>query len=318
MKSSQQVNLITVTLNPAIDKTVEINDLKVGSVNRVSSIRIDAGGKGINVSKVIKCLGGESKAFGILAGKNGEFIKDYLDSLEIKNDFVFTSGETRTNLKIIDSFNNSNTDINEPGNMVSSYDLAKVEEKIFKSISENSILILSGSIPAGVPKNIYAAWISKAKEQGAKTILDADGELLEEGLKSGPYLVKPNIHELEKLCNKKLESLYDVVKAAEIFFNHGVEKVVVSLGKDGGLFIDKENIVHAEGLKVPVKSTVGAGDSMVAALALAIERRYSLEETVVLSTAVSAANVMTSGTEPADLKDILELKKKVKFQYIKI
>lgn len=316
MKSLQQIRLVTVTLNPAVDKTVEINDFKTGSVNRISSVRIDAGGKGINVSKVIKSLGGESKALGILSGKNGEFIKEYLDSLEISNDFVFTSGETRTNLKIIDSLNHSNTDINEPGNIVTTEELNEVEKSIFKSLNKDSILILSGSIPKGVPHNIYAVWIEKAKAIGSKTILDADGELLKEGLKSGPYLVKPNIHELERVCGKKLESIEAVINAAEGFFDYGIEKIVVSLGGDGALFIDKNNKIHAEGIKVPVKSTVGAGDSMVAALALSIERQYSLEETVTLSMAVSAANVMTSGTEPADFKDILELQKKVKFKYL--
>ncbi|SKA85867.1 fructose-1-phosphate kinase [Clostridium sp. USBA 49] len=316
MKPLQQIKLVTVTLNPAVDKTVEINDFKAGDVNRISSIRLDAGGKGINVSKVIKSLNGESIALGILSGKNGEFIRDYLNSLNIENNFVFTKGETRTNLKIIDSINKKNTDINEPGNIVSIEDLNRLEESIFKVVNKDSILILSGSVPEGVPKDIYAVWIKKAKEQGAKTILDADGELLKEGVKAGPYLVKPNIHELEKFCNKKLESMKDIVKASEEFFKYGVERVVVSLGKDGGLFIDKDNVIHAEGIKVPVKSTVGAGDSMVAALALSIERNYSLEKAVVLSTAVSAANVMTSGTEPAELKDILELEKKVKFKYI--
>jgi 1-phosphofructokinase len=318
MKPSQQTRIITITLNPAIDKTVEIDDFKTGSVNRVSSIRVDAGGKGINVSKVVKSLEGESRALGILAGKNGEFIKGYLDSLNIENDFAFIQGETRTNLKIIDNINHSNTDINEPGSVVSAEDLAKIEENIFGAINEEAIIVLSGSTPAGVPKDIYGTWIKRARQSGAKVILDADGELLKEGLKSGPYLIKPNIHELERLCDKKLESIEDIIKAAQKFHEYGIERIVVSLGGDGALFIDKGKIVRAEGLKVPVKSTVGAGDSMVAALALASEKGYSIEETVVLATAVSAANVMTSGTQPAELKDILELKKKVKFEYIKL
>lgn len=318
MKLSQLTRIITITLNPAIDKTVEIDDFKVGSVNRVSSIRVDAGGKGINVSKVVKSLGGASRAHGILAGKNGEFIKGYLDSLNIENDFIFIQGETRTNLKIIDRFNHNNTDINEPGNVVSLHDLTMVEENFFSAINEESILILSGSTPAGVPKDIYGTWIKRAKQFGAKTILDADGELFKEGLMAGPYLVKPNIHELEMFYEKKLESIDEVIHAAKKIFEFGVERVVVSLGRDGALFVEKDNLVRAEGLKVPVRSTVGAGDSMVAALALAIEKRYSLEETVVLATAVSAANVMTSGTQPAELKDIFELEKKVKFEYIKL
>jgi 1-phosphofructokinase len=318
MKPSQKSRIITVTLNPAIDKTVEINDLKVGNVNRISSVRVDAGGKGINVSKVIKSLGGESLALGILAGRNGEFINAYLDSLNIDNEFIFVEGETRTNLKVIDTFNHSNTDINEPGNPVKPEDLSRAQESIFREINEKSILILSGSVPEGIPKNIYGSWIITAKQLGAKTILDADGELLKEGLKAGPYLVKPNIHELEKFYDKKLNSMNEVIKAASELFEFGIEKIVVSLGEDGGLFMDKNNVIHAKGLSVPVKSTVGAGDSMVAALAVALEREYSLEETVVLATATSAANVMTSGTQPAELEAILDLAKKVKFEQIKL
>jgi 1-phosphofructokinase len=317
MKPSQQTKIITITLNPAIDKTVEIENLKTGEVNRLSSVRLDAGGKGINVSKVVKSLGGESKALGFLAGKNGEYIKGYLDSLEIENNFVFVSGETRTNMKIIDRVKNENTDINEPGSPISVEDLIELDERIFSEVKEDSILVFSGSIPAGIPKNIYHTWIKKAKELGAKTILDADGVLLKEGVQAGPYLVKPNIHELESFYNEKLESTEDVIKVAKRFFEYGVEKIVVSLGGDGGLFIDKDNVIHAKGLKVPVRSTVGAGDSMVAALAVAMEREYSLEDTVILSSAASAANVMTSGTQPAELKDILELEKQVKFEYKK-
>jgi 1-phosphofructokinase len=317
MKPSQQIKIITITLNPAIDKTVELDNLKTGEVNRLSSVRLDAGGKGINVSKVVKSLGGESKALGFLAGKNGEYIKGYLNSLEIENNFVFVNGETRTNMKIIDRVKNENTDINEPGNPISVEDLIELDERIFSEAKKDSIIVFSGSIPAGIPKNIYCTWIKKAKELGAKTILDADGELLREGVQAGPYLVKPNIHELEKFCNAKLENIEDIINAAKRFFEYGTQKIVVSLGGDGGLFIDKDNIIHAKGLKVPVGSTVGAGDSMVAALAVAMEREYSLEETVILSTATSAANVMTSGTQPAELKDVLELSKQVKFENIK-
>lgn len=309
--------VITITLNPAIDKTVEINEFNIGGVNRVSSMRIDAGGKGINVSKVIKSLDGKSKALGILAGENGKYIKNYLDKLQIDNNFVFLSGETRTNLKIIDAANHTNTDINEIGNPVSNEELKKVEKSIFDELAKENVVVFSGSVPAGVPKNIYRAWIKQVNEYGAKAILDADGELLQEGIKAGPYLIKPNIHELERLYNKELESINEVAETAKDLFKYGIEKIVVSLGEDGALFIDSKNIIHAYGLKVDVKSTVGAGDSMVAALALSLEKGYSLEETVQLAVATSAANVMTSGTQPADISIIRELKKKVEFEYIK-
>jgi len=307
----------TITLNPAVDKTVEIDNFKVGNVNRVSTQRVDAGGKGINVSKVIKSLGGESKALGLLAGRNGQFIKSYLDSIEIDNKFIFVNGETRTNIKVIDKINGTNTDINEPGTFIPEEDLQKVELSIFDNLSKDSIVIFSGSVPQGIPKSIYGKWINKAKGLGIKTVLDADGELLKEGIEAGPYMVKPNIHELEKFFNKKLESTEAVIEAAKSLLNYGINEVVVSLGEDGALFINKEEIILAHGLSVQVKSTVGAGDSMVAALAYSMEKGLKLEETVILSVATSAANVMTSGTQPADINEISGLMKDVKFEYIK-
>lgn len=308
--------IITVTLNPAIDKTVTIDDFKINSVNKVSSIRLDAGGKGINVSKVIKTLGGESKALGILAGSNGQFIKNYLDAAEIKNDFIFVEGETRTNLKVVDKVRNTNTDINEAGIPVSKEAVNKLEDKIFKGLDENSIVVFSGSAPSSMPIDIYKTLVMKAKSCGAKTVLDADGELLKEGIKSGPYLIKPNIHELEALFNEKLENTEDVIKVCKRFFDYGIEVIVVSLGGEGALFITKDKAIKAEGLKVEVKSTVGAGDSMVAALAFSLEKGYSLEEAVELSVAASAANVTTSGTEPASFDIVLQLKKKVNYKMV--
>jgi 1-phosphofructokinase len=230
---------------------------------------------------------------------------------------VFGNGETRVNLKIVDRVNKSNTDINEPGFPISTDDLGKLEKNILNLLDENSIVVFSGSIPAGVPRDIYKTLIEKIKKYGAKTILDADGDLLKEGIQAGPYMVKPNINELERFCSKRLDNTSDVIRACKEFFKYGVKQVVVSLGKDGALFIKEEAVVLAHGLNVEVKSTVGAGDSMVAALAFSMERGYSLEEAVRLSVAASAANVMTSGTQAAELNQILELEKRVELEYIK-
>ena len=306
----------TITLNPAVDKTIEINNFSVGNVNRVTSIRIDAGGKGINVSKVIKNLGGESKAMGIVSGKPGQFIKEYLDDIKILNDFVFTKGETRTNIKVVDMINHTNTDINEAGPQASLKDLNELNDKIFDNINSEDILIMSGSVPSNVDKKIYGNWIAKAKEKGAKTILDADGELLKYGILAGPYLVKPNIDELEGMFNKKINGVHEIVEIAKGLLEYGIIIVAVSLGGEGAIFITKENTIYAHGLKVDVKSTVGAGDSMVAALAYSIEKGLSFEETVKLSVATGAANVMTEGTKASDIKTIVELKKQVVFEYL--
>ena len=307
----------TVTMNPAIDKTVEIDNFRVGTVNRISSMRIDAGGKGINVSKTIKALEGSSLATGILAGRNGEYIKSYLDHMGIDNDFLFVKGETRTNVKVVDKLSHTNTDINEPGSDVSAEDLSLLEKKIFSSMGKDSILVLSGSMPSNVPDGIYKEWTERAKKSGARVILDSDGELLREGIKAGPYLVKPNINELERLLSRKLDSMDKIVKAAKSLLKSGVEIVAVSLGAEGAVFANRDAAIHAEGLSVDVRSTVGAGDAMVASMAVALHRGYSFEKAVTLSVAAGAANVATHGTQPPELVDILHYENQVHFSYLK-
>lgn len=307
----------TVTLNPAVDKTVEVDNFKVDAVNRVSSIRIDAGGKGINVSKMVKTLGGETCAFGILAGRSGNYIKEYLDRSCIENDFVFTAGETRTNLKVIDRLQHTNTDINDPGPYVSTEKIMELEGKIFKSIDKSKVLVLSGSIPNSVPRNIYRKWVNKAKDSGAKTILDCDGELLMEGIKAAPNLIKPNIYELQGLLCREISSLNDMVVASREILNLGVEVVVLSLGGEGALFVKKNCAIQAAGIKVDVKSTVGAGDSMVAALAYALDTGMDFEEAAALSVAAGTAKVGTSGTQMPGLDRIRDIESQVKLEYIK-
>lgn len=308
--------IITVTLNPAVDKTIEIDNFCVGTVNRISSARLDAGGKGINVSKVIQSLGGRSRAVGILAGNNGRFIKEYLDSMEIENDFVFIDGETRVNTKVVDRVKHTNTDINESGPQVSDENLDKLSNKLYKDLGKSSLIVFSGSVPQNVDKRIYKTWIEQAKDKGIKTILDADGELFKQGIKAGPYLVKPNIDELEALFAQKINSVDETLKLSRGLLDYGIEIVVVSLGADGALFVRKNSAILAKGIKVEVKSTVGAGDSMVSALALAIDKGYDFEKAVRLSVACGTASVMTSGTQAADLDTITTFENIVEFQYI--
>lgn len=309
--------IMTVTLNPAIDKTVEIDNFKVGTVNRISSMRLDAGGKGINVSKIVKLLGGRSKAFGILAGNNGQYIKNYMDSCGIENDFVFVDGETRTNIKVIDKLKSTNTDINESGPDTTAEEMELLEEKIFSMADGDTILVFSGSTPSSVPADIYKRMILKAKNYGIRSIMDCDGELLRQGIEAGPYLIKPNIYELEKLTGRSLPNMEEIIDAAKGIQKYGVDIVVVSHGEKGALFIDREDIIHAEGLKVDVKSTVGAGDSMVAALAYALDLNYPFEKAVVLAAASAAAKVTTSGSQPPELQDIFNYEKQIILRYIR-
>jgi 1-phosphofructokinase len=308
--------IVTVTLNPALDKTIEIDDFSVGRVNREKKSRVDAGGKGINVSKVIKELGGKSVATGFLAGNSGNFIKEQLEQFQIQNDFVFTNGETRINLKIVDLKNKTYTDINENGPLISDKDLINVENKINEYLVDGSVIVLSGSIPKNLNKDLYFKMITYAKEKGAKVIIDADGELLEEAIKAGPYLIKPNIDELERLYKVKLNTKEEIIECAKQLFKYGIEVIVVSLGGDGSIFITKDNIAVVESIKVDVKSTVGAGDSMVAALAQSIDENYIFDKVIRLAVASGTAAVMMEGTQAPKIKNVLKIFDEVKYQLI--
>lgn len=306
--------IYTVTLNPALDKTVEIPSLRINEVNRITSMRTDPGGKGINVSKVISKLHGASVVVGILGGDTGRAILAALKELGLETCFHFVEGETRTNMKIVDPEMHTNTDINEPGVTVSEEILRELLAELLGKVTKEDIVVISGSMPKGSPKDIYFTWTKACREKGARVILDADGDLLKEGLKASPYLIKPNHHELSALAGKELETHEELeAKARELMEEYGIAKVVVSMGGDGALYVTREKTIYAEGLKVPVGSTVGAGDSVVAALAIAEERGMSLEDTVCLSTATGAANVMCSGTQAAEYEVIEELIPKVVF-----
>lgn len=309
--------IYTVTLNPALDKTVEIPSLTIDAVNRITTMRTDPGGKGINVSKVISKLGGKSIASGILGGDTGRAILSALKEMELETCFHFVNGETRTNMKVIDPVSRTNTDINEPGVTVSEEILSGLLKELLEIVREDDIVVISGSMPKGSPKETYFTWTKAFNAKGAKVLLDADGELLKAGLKASPYLIKPNNHELSAFVGRTLETPKELaVTAREIMKEYGIAKVVVSMGGDGALYVTKDESIYAEGLKVPVGSTVGAGDSVVAALAVAEESGMSLEETVRLSTATGAANVMCSGTQAAEFEVIKDLIPKVVFRHI--
>ncbi len=308
--------IYTVTLNPALDKTVEIPHMTLDTVNRITTLRTDPGGKGINVSKVIDKLGGKSVILALLGGSTGRKIADTLEKMGLTCDLTFLEGETRTNLKVIDPVKGTNTDLNEPGLTVTGAVLDQMLEHLVSLLQPGDIAVLSGSLPKGAPENTYSTWVSRCKAAGAKVFLDADGPLMADGITAVPYLVKPNNDELSRLVGKPLETEAQLVEAANALLDKGIEKIVVSMGGKGALYITRDRILRAEGLKVPVGSTVGAGDSVVAALAVAEERGLSLEETVRLSTATGGANVMCSGSQAAEYAVIEGLLPKVTYREV--
>ncbi|MBR3235771.1 MAG: 1-phosphofructokinase [Atopobiaceae bacterium] len=289
----------TVCLNPAIDKTIQVPAFTIDAVNRVTELRADAGGKGINVSKVVKELGGQSKAYAILAGDAGSGIKHMVESMGIEVVAVEVAGETRTNTKIVDQELHTNTDINEPGPVVTKEDLDALLDILVNDINDGDTVILAGSIPAGAPTDTYATWVKACEAAGAKVFLDADGDVLNMGISAGPSMIKPNDHELSGMVGRDLDTLEKIDAAAREIMDRGVEWVTVSMGGEGALFVTPEKTYKASSPKVEVGSTVGAGDSVVAAIAYAQDEGLDIIDTIKLAVATGAANVSMEGTQAA-------------------
>lgn len=303
--------IVTVTMNPAIDKTVEVGEFQHGGLNRIRKVEYDAGGKGINVSKTICELGGTTIATGFLGGNGGRTIENVLKQKGISCDFIWVDGETRTNTKVFEE-SGALTELNEPGPSIPPEDLEELLRKLDEYAAEDTLFVLSGSIPAGVDKEIYAEIIRRVHKKGSKVLLDADGELFRRGLKAGPDMIKPNRVELEEYAQLDYRaSEEELLKIAEDFTGKGIETIAVSMGQSGAIFVTGDSKVKCPALSVKAHSTVGAGDAMVAALAYAWDRKLPEEETIRLCMAVSAGAVTTVGTKPPTKELVEELKEQV-------
>lgn len=308
--------IVTVTMNPAIDKTVEIERLRHGGLNRIQKVEYDAGGKGINVSKTIRELGGKSVAMGFLAGNSGKTIANVLGEKGIENDFVWVEGETRTNTKVYEK-DGTLTELNEPGPAVTEAAVEKLLEKLEEYAGKDTLFVLSGSIPDGVPKDIYARITRRVHEKGSRVLVDADGELFRIALEARPDMIKPNRVELEELFGLAADACDEELwKAARSLQNQGIETIAVSMGKEGAMFFIGEYQAKCPALSVKIHSTVGAGDAMVAALAYAWEQKTEKEKMVRMCMAVSAGAVMTVGTKPPSAELVETLREQVVIENI--
>ncbi len=309
--------IVTITMNPAIDKTVDVDQFIVGGLNRIQSSVLDAGGKGINVSKTIQAIGGASVALGFVGGNAGKTIEHVLQGLGIKTDFVVVDGETRTNTKVF-SNNAPVTELNEKGGAITQEQIDALMAKIASYATPYTLFVLAGSIPAGVPTTIYHDITNLVHESGSKVLLDADGELFRASLPAQPDIIKPNREELAEYAGVAVEDFTQdaLLATAKTFLEDGIQLVAVSMGGDGALFLSKEASYKCEGLRVKAHSTVGAGDAMVAALAHSVGCKYNMEDMIKLCIATSAGAVTTVGTKPPSLELVNELKEQVTLQKI--
>ena len=282
----------TVTFNPAIDYVVHIGEMKAGTTNRSEWEEIYFGGKGINVSIVLKELGIPSKALGFVAGFTGEAIESGLSDMGINTDFVhLDAGNSRINVKIKAE---EETELNGQGPHIDDNALSALFNKL-DALSDGDILILAGSIPSSLPSDIYEQILARLSDKKIKAVVDATGELLLNVLKYKPFLVKPNNHELGEMFGVELSSDEDIEKYARRLQNMGAVNVLISMAGEGAMLIDGQGRTHRSGAcRGKVKNSVGAGDSMVAGfVAGSLNKDY--EYALKLGTAAGGATAFSEG-----------------------
>lgn len=308
--------ILSVTLNPCIDKTIYLDRLELGSYNRVKNTRIDLSGKGLNVSTVLNHLREETLCMGLNFRNNGSVLEQTMNSRGLKHFFVYTNGSIRTNIKLFDQSCQVMTEVNEAGPTVSPATVDKLIDEIDVRLDHTHILVLSGSIPPGVPADIYQRLIRMAHKKDVKTILDTAGEPLLLGLQEKPFLIKPNSTEFEQAFRKQLKAGKGPLEIARELVDSGIPYLCISMGADGALLLDREHAYRAKALPVEAKGLTGAGDSMVAGMCYALRKRLSTEDMLRYAMAAAAGSVRQEGTLLATGNDIRELLNQVEIQTI--
>ena len=254
--------IYTVTFNPSLDYIVKVSSFQLGTVNRTESEKILSGGKGINVSIVLKNLGIDSVALGFIAGFTGAQIERGVKAFGCKTDFIqMQNGLSRINVKLKAK---EESEINGQGPKICESDLRKMFDQIGQ-LADNDILVLAGSIPNTLPADIYENILSRIQDKNIKAVVDATGNLLVNVLKYHPFLIKPNNHELGEIFGVQLKDEEEIIFYAKKLQEKGAQNVLISMAGDGAILItDNGTVFRSQAPKGVVRNSVGAGDSMVA------------------------------------------------------
>lgn len=306
--------IATITLNPSLDRTIQVHGLVVDETTRWTKLKLYAGGKGIDVSRAIHEMGGRTMAYGFIGGHEGRTVEILLDEEGVPFSFTPIEQETRTNFIITDTKSFQQTRINAPGPHISKKELERFYRKMRQIPVRPDLMVAGGSVPPGLPVNIYYDMVTEARSFGVRNVVDAEGQWLLEGIKAKPYLIKPNVHEAEEVLGLELPAEESIIKAALSLVEMGIEIAVISRGEKGVIAANKERIVKAVPPGVKVKSAVGAGDCTVAGLALKLAYGEPLIEACRLAVAMGTAAVLTPGTELCHRVDVERLLPQVKVE----
>ncbi|WP_342044184.1 1-phosphofructokinase [Bacillus sp. OTU530] len=282
--------IYTCTLNPSIDYIVELDSIQLGDLNRAKRTEQYPGGKGINVSRVLKRLGVENTALGFIGGFTGEFIREELSKELVNHDFVKANGTTRINVKLKSG---DETEINGQGPTIEIEQINELLQKV-EAMNEGDIFVLAGSLPSSVPADFYKTLAAAARARGVKIVADTSGPALQEIIEEKLFLIKPNHHELGELFETTITSKEESIAYAKRLVESGIQNVIVSMAGAGALLITNHKILYANAPKGTVKNSVGAGDSTIGGFLAAYTKGKALEECFRYGVASGSATAFSS------------------------
>jgi 1-phosphofructokinase family hexose kinase len=310
--------IYTLTLNPAIDRELTVEEIAYDKVLSALEARVDFGGKGFNVSRMLKSLGMPSVAVGFVGGNTGRRLQDGLHALGINSDFVWIESETRTNISVVTQVHNHYLKVNEKGPLVNAAKQDELLEKIDSIARAGDWWVLAGSLPPGVDDPFYARIIKVLNERRATAILDTTGEALRLGCREKPFLIKPNGEETQALTGMPVDTPAQVALAATELRKMGAQNVVISLGKAGAILQTTQATWMVYPPVVKEKNPIGAGDAMVGGLVWALAQDKPLDEALRWGVASGAAAASLSGTDVGSLAQITELRSQVQSEALEV
>lgn len=299
--------ILTVTLNPSVDRTVILNGLQLHDTNRIVRTEIDAGGKGINLSRIALRLGARTVATGFLGGDEGAYIRMRLDRDGVPYRFAETAGDTRVNINIEDGSEAPPTTLNEHGPTISAAEGQLLEDLLVALAPKAQWVCMGGSIPPGLDQSVYAALTDLAKGAGAKVCVDADGDAMKLALERQPNLIKPNRDEAERLLGRSLKSANEAANAAFDLRRKGIEYAMISLGSEGAVLACEEGVFLAVPPDVQAVSTIGSGDSLLGGFIASLISGAPVEQALMVGIASGTATALSNGAEIGRAEDIQRL-----------
>lgn len=302
--------IYTCTLNPSVDYVVHVKDFHLGEINRMSFDGKYPGGKGINVSRVLKRAGVESEALGFIGGFTGSFVEGILKDEDIPTNFIKVNGDSRINIKLKTE---TETEINGLGPEITDDQFGQLVKQV-ESLQNGDILVLAGSIPSSLPSNLYTKLSNLAKKQGAKVVVDVSGKVLLDIVEQGPFFIKPNHHELGELFDVTIETPEEAIPYGQKLLELGAENVAISMAGKGALLITKDAIYQASVPKGTVKNSVGAGDSLVAGFLAAFIQKGDIVEA--FRTGVASGSATAFSLELCTYEDVQRLIPEVEIKRI--